>query len=142
VGSWVIRKLTPLDHRVLRRSRGRYTLLGPIGLPLLLLSTTGRKTRRRRETPLLYMRDGDRLFIIGSNFGRSHHPSWSSNLLADPEAWVTMAGKEVPVTATQVTGDEYDRMWEMFADNMNVYQAYRSRTDRELRVFALTQRKG
>jgi F420H(2)-dependent quinone reductase len=92
MGSWVIRKLTPLDHRVLRRSRGRYTLLGPIGLPLLLLSTTGRKTGQRRETPLVYMRDVDRLFVIGSNFGQSHHPSWSSNLLADPKAWVTIGG--------------------------------------------------
>jgi deazaflavin-dependent oxidoreductase (nitroreductase family) len=141
-GSWIIRKLTPLDHRVLRRSRGRYTLLGPIGLPLLLLSTTGRKSGQRRESPLLYMRDGDRLFVIGSNFGQLHHPAWSSNLLADPKAWVTVGGREVPVLATQVSGGEYDRVWRMFADYVKVYPVYRGRTDRELRIFALTPREG
>lgn len=121
VGSLVIRWLTPLDHQLLPRSKGRYTAPGPIGLPLLLLSTTGGKSGRRTETPLVCMRDGDRLYVIGSNFGQSKHPAWTSNLMADPKAWVTMGGKEIPVTATQVDGDEYDRAATMFADYVKVY---------------------
>jgi hypothetical protein len=52
------------------------------------------------------MREGDRLFLLGSNFGQAAHPAWSSNLLADPNAWVTMGGKEITVVATQLTGAE------------------------------------
>ena len=107
----------------------------------MLLTTTGNKSGQRRQTPLIYMREGDRLFIIGTNFGRSMHPAWSSNLLADPKAWVTMGGTEIGVIATQLLGAEHDRVCQKFANyNTTVYQAYRSRTDRKLRVFALSRR--
>ena len=70
------------------------------------------------------------------------HPAWSSNLLADPNAWVTMGGKEIPVVATQLTGPEYDRIRTKFAEYVGpkVYRAYTGRTDREFRMFALTRR--
>ncbi|WP_197383208.1 nitroreductase/quinone reductase family protein [Mycolicibacterium mengxianglii] len=139
-GSWTIRKLTPLDRALLRRSEGRLTVLGPIGAPLLLLTTTGRKTGKLRTTPLVYMRDGDRLFLLGSNFGQQHHPAWTENLIADPNAWVTMNGEEIPVVATLLTGAEHDRVFTMFADYIDSYHTYRGRTDRELRSFALTKR--
>jgi deazaflavin-dependent oxidoreductase (nitroreductase family) len=140
VGAWCVRKLTPLDHRLLRRSRGRFTIFGPVGVPLLLLTTTGSKTGQRREIPLTYMRDGDRLFLVGSNFGQARHPAWSSNLLADPNAWVTMGGREIPVIARQLTGPEADRIYEDFAEYASNYAAYRNRTDRDIRVFELTKR--
>lgn len=140
VGAWCVRKLTPLDHRLLRQSRGRFTIFGPVGVPLLLLTTTGSKTGQRREIPLTYMRDGDRLFLVGSNFGQARHPAWSSNLLADPQAWVTMGGKEIPVIARRLTGPEAKRVYENFADYARNYAAYRDRTDREIRVFELTKR--
>ena len=139
-GAWCVRKLTPADHWLLRRSKGRFTIFGPIAVPLLLLTTTGRKTGQRREIPLTYMREGDRLFLVGSNFGQAHHPAWSSNLLADPNAWVTMGGREIPVTATQLTGPESERVFRKFADYAHNYDAYRGRTDRDLRVFELTKR--
>ncbi|HET9874556.1 MAG TPA: nitroreductase/quinone reductase family protein [Mycobacterium sp.] len=140
LGSWCIRKLTPVDHWLLTRSNGRLTVLGPIGVPLLLLTTTGRKSGQRRQIPLAYMREGDRLFLVGSNFGQAHHPAWVLNLLADPHGWVTMGGKEIPVLATQVTGTEHDRIFQKFVDYVSNYDAYRARTDREIRVFALTKR--
>src|ERR1700676_5500348 len=73
-GAWCIRKLTPVDHQLLRRSAGRFTIFGPVAVPLLLLTTTGRKSGRRRQIPLTYMREGDRLFLVGSNFGQETHP--------------------------------------------------------------------
>lgn len=141
LGSWCLRRLRPLDRRLQGRSHGRFTVFGPIGVPLLLLTTTGRHTGRRRQTPLICMREGERLFVIGTNFGQEAHPEWSANLLADPDAWVTMGGKEIPVTATPVHGADKDRVYAMFeAYNGKVYRSYRSRTDREPRVFALTRR--
>ena len=142
LGSWCGRKLRPLDHRLLSRSNGRYTVAGPFGVPLLLLTTTGKKSGQRRQTPLMYQREGDRLFLIASNYGQSMHPAWSLNLLADPNAWVTMGGKEIPVVAAQLTGPEYDRVRTKFAEYVGpkMYGTYRGRTDREFRVFALTRR--
>lgn len=140
LGSLSIRKLTPVDHWLLSRSNGRFTVFGPLGVPLLLLTTTGRKSGQRRQIPLAYMREGDRLFVVGSNFGQAHHPAWALNLLADPNAWVTMGGKEIPVTATQVTGSEHDRIFDKFVDYVSNYDVYRARTDRQIRVFALTKR--
>lgn len=83
-GSWVIRKLTPLDRAVMQRTGSRYTVLGPLGLSTLLLTTTGRKSGRPRVSPLLYLHDGDRIALVGSNFGQEKHPAWTANLLADP----------------------------------------------------------
>ncbi|HZE17590.1 MAG TPA: nitroreductase/quinone reductase family protein, partial [Mycobacterium sp.] len=139
VGAWCIRRLIPLDHRPLLRSNGRFTIFGPLGVPLLLM-TTGKKSGQLRQVPLTYMREADRLFRVGSNFGRAHHPAWASNLLAEPNAWVTMGGREIPVVAIQLTGRTRDRIFRKFADYASNYDAYRHRADRELRVFDLTKR--
>ena len=105
-----------------------------------MLTTVGRKSGQRRQSPLIYTRDGDRLYLFGSNFGQSAHPAWTANLLANPQAWVAMGGKEIPVTATLLTGDEYDHACELFMTYLKAYPAYRTRTDREIRVFALDRR--
>jgi deazaflavin-dependent oxidoreductase (nitroreductase family) len=137
LGSWLIRKVTPLDRHVLLRSKGRLTMLGPIGLPTLLLTTTGRKSGLPRTTPLLYYREGDTLFVVGSNFGQAHHPAWTGNLLTNPQATVTVGGRGVLVRATQLTGPESDRVFAQFVHVARTYSRYRDRTTRQLRIFAL-----
>jgi len=140
-GSWCLRKLRRLDRQLLDRSNGRYTVLGPTGVPLLLLTTTGKVSGQRRQTPLTYQREGSRLFIIGSNFGQAMHPAWSSNLMADPKAWVAIGGSEIPVLATPLADAEHKRVSMMFADYLpTAYRSYTGRTDREMRIFALTRR--
>jgi deazaflavin-dependent oxidoreductase (nitroreductase family) len=139
LGAWCIRKLTPLDLRLLSRSSGRLTIFGPLGVPLLLLTTTGRKTGQRRRIPLVYLRESDRLFLVGSNFGQTRHPAWSSNLLADPNVSVAMGGQEIPVVATQLTGSERERIFRKFADYASNYYAYEGRAGRDIRVFELTR---
>jgi deazaflavin-dependent oxidoreductase (nitroreductase family) len=136
-GSWLIRTLTPLDRRLLVRTRGRFTVLGPIGAPTLLLTTTGAKSGLPRTTPLLYWRDAGRLHVVGSNFGQERHPAWSTNLLAHPQAVVTIGGTDVPVVARLLSGAERDRVWQGFVDTARTYAAYGERTDREIRAFAL-----
>ena len=137
-GSWFIRTMTPLDRRLLQRSRGKYTVLGPLGAPILLLTTTGRKSGLPRTQPLLHAREGDALIVVGSNFGQEHHPAWTGNLLADPHAVVTIGGVDVPAVATLLTGDEAERAYGLMKDVARSYEEYRSRTDREIRVFRLT----
>lgn len=139
VGSRFVRLLVPLDRQVMRATRGKYTLFGPTSLPELLLTTTGRKSGQPRMAALSYLRDGNRLLVLGSNFGQQHHPAWSANLIADPHAVVAINGTDIPVTATLLTGKERDTALQRFLC-YPMYKSYRTRTDRELRVFALSRR--
>jgi deazaflavin-dependent oxidoreductase (nitroreductase family) len=139
-GSLVIRALTPLDRKLLVRTAGRYTVLGPVGAPVVLLTTRGRKSGQPRLSPLLYVHGGDVLYVIGSNFGQPRHPAWTANLLADPEAVVTLAGQRIPVHATLI--EDPARKQDIFAefvDTAKPYAAYRARTTRDMRIFALTR---
>lgn len=137
-GSWTIRTLMPLDRRILVRSNGRRTVLGPIGAPVMLLETTGRKSGRTRVSPLLFARDGDSAIVVGSNFGQAHHPAWTANLIAGPEAVAVVGGKRIPVTATLLGGAEAEAAYRKMVEITAVYAAYRGRTDRTIRVFRLT----
>ena len=137
-GSWTIRKLMPLDRRLMLRTEGRKTVLGPIGAPTMLLETTGRKSGQARVSPLLFARDGDSIVVVGSNFGQQHHPAWTGNLLATPVAAAIIRGKRIPVTATLLSGDEAEAAYQRMVELTGVYSRYRTRTDREIRVFRLT----
>ncbi|MGY2009070.1 nitroreductase/quinone reductase family protein [Nocardia gipuzkoensis] len=136
-GSRLVRAITPLDRAVLERTGAKYTLLGPIGAPVILLTTIGRKSGQPRTQPLLYVHDGDTLYVIGSNFGRAHHPAWTANLLANPTATVAIAGERIRVTATPVEAPHKDPIFQRFVDITGAYAAYRTRTTRDLRIFAL-----
>jgi deazaflavin-dependent oxidoreductase (nitroreductase family) len=89
---------------------------------------------------LIYLRDGDRLFVTGSNFGQRNHPTWTSNLTADPDAWVTIGGKEISVRAQQLVHPEASQIYDRFVDYAANYGAYQNRAHRTIRVFALTER--
>ncbi|WP_216917497.1 nitroreductase family deazaflavin-dependent oxidoreductase [Nocardia sp. NBC_01377] len=138
-GSWFIRQLTPLDRALLERTDARYTVLGPIGAPVILLTTIGRKSGQPRTQPLLYVHDGDTLYVIGSNFGQQRHPAWSANLLVNPTAIVAIAGERIRVEATAVPEADKDAIFARFVEITGAYSAYRDRTDRDLRIFALTR---
>lgn len=136
-GSWLIRALVPTDRWLLVRTQGRYTVLGPLGTPLLLLTTTGARSGRSRTTPLVYVADGERILLAGSNFGQARHPAWSANLLAHPRATVAIGGRVFDVVAELLGGKERDQAWARFEATASTYRDYLSRTDREIRVFAL-----
>jgi deazaflavin-dependent oxidoreductase (nitroreductase family) len=112
-------------------------VLGPIGAPTMLLETTGRKSGQARISPLLFARDGDSILVVGSNFGQQHHPAWTGNLLAAPVAAAIIRGKRIPVTAALLVGDEAEAAYQRMVELTGVYAKYRTRTDREIRVFRL-----
>ncbi|RNL62559.1 nitroreductase family deazaflavin-dependent oxidoreductase [Nocardioides marmoriginsengisoli] len=137
-GSWTIRKLMPLDRRLMLRSDGRRTILGPVGAPTLLLETLGRKSGQVRVSPLLFARDGGSAIVVGSNFGQQHHPAWTGNLLASPETAIVVRGQRIPVRAELLAGEEAEAAYQRMVAVTSVYASYRGRTDREIRVFRLT----
>ncbi|MGN6722510.1 MAG: nitroreductase family deazaflavin-dependent oxidoreductase [Marmoricola sp.] len=138
IGSRTIRAIMPLDRKVLIKTMGRRTLLGPIGAPTMLLETIGRKSGQPRISPLLFARDGDSIIVVGSNFGQEHHPAWTANLIANPEASVIAGGARVPVRATLLEGDEAETAYRAMIEVTTVYAEYRNRTDRAIRAFRLT----
>jgi F420H(2)-dependent quinone reductase len=106
-------------------------------VPVLLLTTTGRKTGRKRTTPLLYARDGNRLVIVASNGGRPLDPSWWRNLKHNPIATVQVKNVNQTVYAQQAIGSEKDRLWQMMASLYPSYDDYQNRTNREIPVVVL-----
>ncbi|RNL78308.1 nitroreductase family deazaflavin-dependent oxidoreductase [Nocardioides marmorisolisilvae] len=138
LGSWSIRTMMPLDRKLLIRSNGRHTALGPVGAPLLLLETVGRKSGQVRVSPLLFARDGGAAIVVGSNFGQAHHPAWTGNLMASAAGTIVVRGQRIPVTAELLTGDEAEAAYQLMVEVTAAYASYRGRTDRHIRVFRLT----
>ncbi|OBJ71660.1 nitroreductase family deazaflavin-dependent oxidoreductase [Mycobacterium sp. 1274756.6] len=113
---------------------------GPFeGAPVLLLTTTGAKSGQPRTSPMMYLPDGDRLIVFASNEGKDTHPAWYHNLRAHASATVEVGTETYPVDATEITGDEHDRLYDIQAERYPGFAAYRERTDRVIPVIALTR---
>jgi deazaflavin-dependent oxidoreductase (nitroreductase family) len=107
------------------------------GAPVLLLSTTGRKSGQRRTTPLVYTMDGDDFVLIASNGGAPKHPAWYLNLMANPDATVEVGDREVRVRADEAHQDEKARLWQKMVEVYSGYDGYQRKTEREIPVIVL-----
>ena len=105
--------------------------------PLLLLTTTGRKTGKERTTPLMYVEDGQNLVIIASNGGAPYHPAWYLNLRANPEARVLVNDRNVRVRAEDARGEERRRLFARLVEMYPGYENYQRHTEREIPVVVL-----
>src|SRR5207248_8004294 len=101
------------------------------------LTTLGRKSGRGRTVPLLYMRRGDDVIVVGSNWGRADHPGWSENLLADAQCSVAIGRATYRARARLLRADEAAVLWPILEAFCPVWQTYRARSGRQLRIFAL-----
>ena len=108
-----------------------------VGSPVLLLTTIGRKSGRERTVPLLYLKDGEDLVVVGSNGGTAAPPAWWLNLKASPEASVEIGGRKVRVRAEEAGSEEKERLWPKLVKMYGGYEDYRRRTDREIPVVIL-----
>ena len=122
-----------------RRSGGK--LGGKMfGAPVLLLTTTGRKSGRSWTVPLMYQTDGDRWVIIASNGGSARHPAWWLNLRSQPDASVQIGRQTYPVTAVETAGEDRERLWQQMADMYKGYDGYARKTTRQIPVVVLQRR--
>jgi len=133
------RIMPPLERAWRTVSRGRTPLSG-LGVPSLVLHTTGAKTGEPRDTALMYCPDGVEMLVTGSNFARDAHPAWTANLLKHPDAAVTVRGRRVPVRATLVPDAEREATWRKLERNWPGYRDYERTAGRQLRIFRLTPR--
>lgn len=109
-----------LHAALLRVSRGRLrqSLLLAGGQPVLALTTTGRRSGRRRSTAVAYLEYGDSYAVGSVNLGSDRTPAWCLNLLADPDVWIEVSGERKAVRARQARGEEADRLWAAFIDRL------------------------
>jgi F420H(2)-dependent quinone reductase len=136
LGDRGLRLMGKLNVPVYRATRGR--LLGKVGrAPVLLLTTTGRKSGQERTAPVVYLADGDRYVVIGSNAGSARMPAWALNLRANPEAGVDVYGKRAPVRARVAEGEERADLWRRMNEQYAGFDDYEARTTREIAVFVL-----
>jgi deazaflavin-dependent oxidoreductase (nitroreductase family) len=137
--AWIsARGLHAIDLVVYRITRGRTTFSSVAsGLPVVILTTTGARSGRRRTIPLLALRDGERMIVIASNFGRPKHPGWYHNLRAHPRATIVVDGVARDVEARELHGAERERCYELGIDTNPGWIAYRDRADRQIPVIAL-----
>jgi deazaflavin-dependent oxidoreductase (nitroreductase family) len=133
--------IVPVDRVVARLTGGRLVTFGLRDLPALLLTTTGRRSGEPRTVPLLYLADGEDFIVIGSNFGQPAHPAWSANLIAHPDATVTVRGRSIPVHTHLAQGEERNALMAKLKRLWPAYGSYEVWADnRTLRIFRLTPR--
>ena len=136
-------RVIPPLHRAINRITGGRTLLDSPAQPLLILTSKGARTGRRRETPLAAVRlEKGRFLVVGSNFARERHPAWSANLIANPDAEVLFRGRRTPVRARRLEGAERERRWQTAVAWYPHWSDYEAMTERELRVFELVPADG
>ena len=130
------RILGGLHRRIYRLTGGKVG--GRIAnMPVLLLTTTGRKSGRPRTQPLAYTRAGEGYAVIASKGGAPHHPLWYLNLRANPLAEVTVGRVTEKVRAREAEGEERDRLWRQLADVYSGYDKYARKTSRRIPVMVL-----
>lgn len=139
-GAWFFSKtLRHIDRVVHRVSRGRTSAPAVLaGLPVLMVTTTGRRSGLPRTTPLIAPPVGDTVALLGTNFGQPTTPAWVLNLEADPRATVEYRGATAAVRARPATTEERAEIWGTADGIYGGYAKYQQRiTGREIRLFVL-----
>jgi F420H(2)-dependent quinone reductase len=116
-----------------------------LGVPCLLLRTTGRRTGRSRTSALVYARDGEDYLVVGSLGGSPRAPGWLHNVRARPQVGVQVGRERFPAVATVVDRgeDDYDRLWRVVNDNnAGRYDRYQRRTTRPIPIVRLARSSG
>lgn len=128
--------VTGLHQALIRLTGGR---IGGrmMNMPVLLLTTTGRKTGQQRTTPLTYFTDGDDIVVIASKGGAPRHPAWYLNLVANPKVEIAYGTTTETRTARTATPEEKARLWPVITGTFKGYEGYQQRTERDIPVVIL-----
>jgi deazaflavin-dependent oxidoreductase (nitroreductase family) len=120
-----------------RETGGEVGHLWRRGTKTLLLTTNGRKTGKPTTTPLIYAPRGNDYVIVASKGGAPAHPGWYRNLVKDPNVEVQVKGDVFAARARTAAGEEREQLWGVMANEWPDYDAYQTRTEREIPVVVL-----
>jgi F420H(2)-dependent quinone reductase len=131
-----LRAIGKLNVPLYRATRGRlFAKVG--GAPVLLLTSIGRRSGQPRTAPVLYLADGERVVVIGSNAGNERAPAWSFNLRANPAAEIQIGGERRRVRARVAEGEERAELWQKMNAQYAGFDDYEANTARDIAVFVL-----
>lgn len=129
---------TPFHSWVLRTTRGRVgQRWSTTRLPLLILTTTGRRSGEPRTTVLGYVEEGENLVVVASKGGLPEHPAWYLNLVANPEVTVELHGSRRTMRARIAQSDERDRLWKTITTLDPRFISYQAGVSRQIPVVVL-----
>jgi F420H(2)-dependent quinone reductase len=141
VVKWIFRQFIRFQVYAYRRSGGKR--LGHIrGMPVLLLTTVGRKTGKTRVNPVVYLRDGDNYVIIAANAGAKRNPGWFANLKANPQTTIEVDDKTLTVNAHKAGKEEKGRLWPRLVEQAPFFEDYRKKTTRDIPMIILKPLNG
>jgi deazaflavin-dependent oxidoreductase (nitroreductase family) len=138
----VLRRLMAGHTLVYRATGGRVGHRVPGFPPILLLDHVGAKSGAKRTSPLLYMPDGENVFVVASKGGFPKHPAWFHNLEANPDTTVQIGTERRAVHARVATPEERERLWPIAVKTYSSYAGYQARSKgREIPIIILEPRK-
>jgi deazaflavin-dependent oxidoreductase (nitroreductase family) len=125
-------------HReIFKRTGGRIGGTG-FGMPVLMMTTIGRKSGKPRTTMLTSpVQDGETVVIIASYGGDNRHPTWFLNLRENPDVEITMKGRTRKMKARVASSEEKEKLWPRVTAAYKGYASYQRRTDRDIPVVIL-----
>lgn len=112
------------------------------GSTVLILTTTGRKSGKQYQHPLIYRESGGDYVIVASKGGAPSHPDWYLNLTEHPAVELQVGGDRFGATARDATSEERPELWELMNDAWPDYNGYQEKTDREIPVVVLARNAG
>ncbi|MFF2273910.1 nitroreductase family deazaflavin-dependent oxidoreductase [Agromyces sp. NPDC058136] len=135
---WAAPRVLPPIERVVAALSGGRVQLSALLVPSLVLHTTGARSGEPRDTALMYTPDGEgRAIVAGTSFARDRHPAWTYNLLAHPDAAITVRGRELRVRASLVGDEGRDAAWARIEAQWPGYRGYERESGRVVRLFVL-----
>lgn len=111
-----------------------------MNMPVLLLTTRGRRSGEPRTRALMYLPDGQTFVVIASFLGEPKHPDWWLNLKAEPNAEIEVGSRKIAVVAHEAEGAERQRLWTAVVKRQKDYAEYQERTSRRIPVVVLEPR--
>ena len=136
----IIRVMSALNTWIYRLSGGRLGAKWMHGAPILLLTTTGRKSGEKRTAPLLFLEDGQRVVLVGSQGGMSKDPQWVKNIDADSEVQVEIGSRKRAMSARRGSSEEKAHYWPALCEMYPDYADYQARTVRDIPILILDPR--
>ena len=131
-------KLLRTTHAAIYRLSGGRVGASLAGMPMLILTTKGRRSGRAHTVPLGYMMEGGSYVVIASYRGSPRHPAWHLNLLNDPQAFLHVNRRKFAVVAETADAEARDRLWASLVAEMPVYKRFQERTSRQIPMVYLT----
>ncbi|MHC5012461.1 MAG: nitroreductase family deazaflavin-dependent oxidoreductase [Planctomycetota bacterium] len=138
VATWIIRNVVShVDPWLFKATNGRLTCFGPPAMPMVTLTTVGRRSGKPRAVHLACIEHAGEAHVVASAMGQEKHPAWRYNLEAHPEIEVQAQGESYRAEALVLSDVEKKEIWERIKQVIPQMNVYEQRTDRNIRVFRL-----